>query len=408
MFHPGSDDAALSLSVSNPGQPPFEARLELRPGFQAIEVPVGSMQDRVDLSANLLISLDPNIIEPADEGLTLFFGLVAFVQQMTDPTLVRVAVWDLDNTLWSGTLLEHGIEGVTLRDDAIAVVRALEHFGISELFAFPTIGWGDKGTLMTELVRRFDLDVRTFALIDDYAFERAQTAAANPGLRTSDSLDVTRLLGLPEFDPGRSDESSNRHQHYVAEAQRTEAHAAAGGDYLGFLATCDLRVDIRHPDDAAVDRIHELVQRTNQLNYSGVHYSRSEATAMIEDRTNECFVVSCVDAFGDYGTVGFVVVDREQECLTDAMFSCRIHFKRIEHAALTFLLHRSRDRGAAHFDARFQATDRNANAASVFDDLGFREVVRQGSDARYQFDLTQPILDEGIVTITYEGVSWEP
>lgn len=90
------------------------------------------------------------------------------------------------------------------------------------------------------------------------------------------------------------------------------------------------------------------------------------------------------------------------------MFSCRIHFKRIEHAALTFLLHRFRDRGAAHFDARFQATDRNANAASVFDDLGFREVVRQGSDARYQFDLTQPILDEGIVTITYEGVSWEP
>jgi predicted enzyme involved in methoxymalonyl-ACP biosynthesis len=80
------------------------------------------------------------------------------------------------------------------------------------------------------------------------------------------------------------------------------------------------------------------------------------------------------------------------------MFSCRIHFKRIEHAALTFLLHRSRDRGAAHFDARFRATDRNANAASV----------RQGSDARYQFDLTQPILDEGIVTITYEGVSWEP
>lgn len=430
VFHPTAKAASLSLSVSNLGQPPFEARLDLRPGFQAIEVPVGPMRDQVDLDAELLISLDPNVTEPDDEGLTLFFGLVAFVQRSTGPTPVRVAVWDLDNTLWSGTLLEHGIDGITLRGDALDVVRALdergvvnsvlsknhpqdgiealEHFGISDLFAFPAIGWGDKGTLMTDLVRRFDLDVGTFALIDDDAFERAQTAAANPGLRTYDSGDVTRLLGLPEFAPIRSSESSGRRRHYVAEARRTEAHAAAGGDYLSFLATCDLRMDVRRPDGAVRGRIHELVQRTNQLNYSGVHHSRVEADAILDDPANDCFVVSCTDTFGDYGTVGFLVVDREQECLTDAMFSCRVHFKHIEHAALSFVLHRSRDRGATHFDARFRATDRNADAASVFADLGFREVDRRGSDRRYRFDLAHPIPTEDIVTVTSEGVPWEP
>jgi FkbH-like protein len=430
VFHPEPRPAALTLSVSNPGQAPFEARLDLRPGFQAIEVPVGPMLERVDLDDEILLALDPNITEPADEGLTLYFGLVAFVRRREDPRPVRVAVWDLDQTLWSGTLLEHGLEGISLREDAVAVVRALdergvvnsvlsknhpqdglaalEHFGIDGLFAFPTIAWGDKGTLMTGLVRRFGMDVRDVALIDDQAFERAQTVAANPGLRTYDSRDVLRLLDLPEFDPARSNESSNRRQHYVAEAQRTAAHEAAGGDYLTFLATCDLRIDIRHPDEAALDRIHELVQRTNRLNYSGVHHSRAAATAMIGDVANECFVVSCVDTFGDYGTIGFLVVDRGQECLSEATFSCRVHFKRIEHAAISFLLDRSRERGATHFDARFRATERNADAVSVFADLGFREVDRHGGERRYRFDLTQPIPDEHIVAITYEGVPWEP
>ncbi len=443
VFHPGTREVGLSVSVSNPGRPPFEARLELRPGFQAIEVPVASMLHRVDLQRELLIALDPNITRPEDEGLTLYFGLLAFVSGHPAPASpdrtaddhdvgepVRVAVWDLDQTLWSGTLLEDGLGGVRVRDDAIRVVReldrrgivnsvlsknhprdgldALRHFGIEDLFAFPKIGWGDKGTIMRDLVRDFDLDVRTFAFIDDQPFERAQVVAANPGVRAYDSRDVLPLLDLAEFRPEGSAESGNRRLFYRAEERRDHAYESEGGDYLAFLRTCDLRVDIRHPDDGSRDRVQELVQRTNQLNYSGIHYTRDEADAVIDDPANESFVVSCVDAYGDYGTVGFLVVDREQSCLRDAMFSCRVHFKHVEHAALHFLLHTFRSRQAPHFDARFRETERNADAAAVFVDLGFREASRQGPDRLYRFDLGEPIPDEGIVTMSCEGVPWEP
>lgn len=442
VFNPGSRVVGLSLTVSNPGRPPFETLLELRPGYQAVEVPVASMHAAVDLRGEILLALDPNITTPEEEGLTLYFGLLAFVLHeraptrlgtttpQGDPEPVRVAVWDLDETLWSGTLIEEGLDGVRLRDDVISVVReldrrgivnsivsknhprdgldALEHFGLDELFAFPKIGWGDKGAFMKDLARDFDLDVSTIAFIDDQAFERAQVVAANPGLRAYDSHDPQALLGLPEFNPPTSAESSSRRRFYRAEEQRDQAHERLGGDYLAFLRTCGLRIDIRHPVGDPTERIHELVQRTNQLNYSGIHYSRDQAGRIIEDPAHECFVVSCVDSFGDYGTVGFLVVDREDVCLRDAMFSCRIHFKHVEHAALTFLLQLHRSRGANRFDARFHETPRNAPAASVFDDLGFREISRRGPDRLYRFDLGQAISDEGIVIVTYEGMPWEP
>jgi FkbH-like protein len=445
VFNPGAAVVGLSLSVSNPGRPPFEARLDLHPGFQAVEVPVASMQVAVDLTSDILVALDPNITRVEEEGLTLYFGLLAFVAHEPesarpvpngDTTLdgatanpVKVAVWDLDDTVWSGTLVEDGLEGIRVRDDVVTVIReldrrgivnsvlsknhaqdgldALRYFGLEELFAFPKIGWSDKGTAMKQLVLDFDLDVATFAFIDDQAFERAQVTAANPGLRAYDSGDPLALLDLAEFRPRESAESSNRRQFYRAEEQRGQARATTGGDDVAFLRTCDLRIDITHPDEQSSGRIHELVQRTNQLNYSGIHYSREQADALVADPRHESFVVRCVDIFGDYGTVGFLVVDTEQVCLRDAMFSCRVHFKHVEHAALTFLLGLFRSRGAVHFDARFHETERNVDAAAVFEDVGFDLTSRRGPDRLYRFDLGREILDEGIVTIHYEGERWE-
>ncbi len=156
------------------------------------------------------------------------------------------------------------------------------------------------------------------------------------------------------------------------------------------------------------DRRGEGMQRTNQLNFSGRHYSREEIAALVGDGLHESFVVACSDAYGDYGTVGFVLVDRDQMCLRDAMFSCRVQFKHVEHAVLSFLLDRYRTRAAPWFRARFHETERNGPAAAVFAELGFREISRQGPDRVFEFDLQQAVPDEGIVAITYEGVMWQP
>ena len=57
------------------------------------------------------IELIPNDVE---DGTTLYFGLMEFVQeveQVAEKTKkIKCVVWDLDNTLWDGVLVEHGPE----------------------------------------------------------------------------------------------------------------------------------------------------------------------------------------------------------------------------------------------------------------------------------------------------------
>lgn len=179
---------------------------------------------------------------------------------------------------------------------------------------------------------------------------------------------------LPEFTPPQSSESGNRRNFYRSEEHRVREDEQFGGDYLGFLRTCNMRANIGPAKSASFERIQELVQRANQLNYSGTHYTRDHIETFLADEANEGFVVSCEDNYGNYGTVGFVLVDKSKPLLRDAMFCCRIQFKRVEHAVLSFLLHYYRDKGSSSFEARFNETKKNKAAAQVFRDMSFEEI----------------------------------
>jgi FkbH-like protein len=443
VFNPQPDPVRLSLTITAPnqkGKPPFQQLLEVLPGANSINVAADEIIARVGTEDELHLTLNPNILSKEEEGLALYFGLAAFVcYESTAGTSkkvaekvkhVKVAVWDLDNTLWSGTLIEDGLQKVALRADAVAVVHELDrrgivnsilsknhpdeamaavrHFGLEEMFVFPQIGWGEKGAYMKELVKDFNVSSTTFAFIDDQQFERDQVVAANPGVRAYDSVDPRALLSLPEFSPPVSSESASRRLFYRSEEHRVREGEQFGGDYLGFLQTCNMRANVTPARSASFDRIQELVQRTNQLNYSGTHYSRAQIEAFLSDEANDGFVVSCVDNYGEYGTVGFVLVDRQKPQLRDAMFSCRIQFKRVEHAVITFLLHHYRAQGAEGFEARFNETKKNAAAAQVFADMGFKEVRRDGDARLFRFEYESPIPNDGIVSVLFEGVPWAP
>jgi HAD superfamily phosphatase (TIGR01681 family) len=119
--------------------------------------------------------------------------------------LAKVVVWDLDETLWTGTLAEVGAEGVTVRPEAEATVRALdargvlqsvaskndpaealaalERFGLAEFFLHPQVGWGPKSGAVARIARALDLGLDSFVFLDDQPFERGEVTDAHPGVR---------------------------------------------------------------------------------------------------------------------------------------------------------------------------------------------------------------------------------
>jgi FkbH-like protein len=437
IFNPNSDVINLSLVISNTDQTVYnmgyQELIKLIPGFNRITIEFDKIATCLDLQKRFNITLNPNIIEKEDEGLTLYFGMLSFVWLSETKQIdtsekspaIKVIAWDLDNTVWDGILIEDGIEKLKLKPGIIDIIKALdkrgilntvvsknnpqetlsflEQVGLKEFFVYPKIGWNQKGQSIRELIKDFNVGANTFAFIDDQPFERDEVKSINPEVRVYDAVDYEQILSLPEFNPRVSSESHLRRQLYLYEKTRQEELSTFDGDYLSFLKSCEITLNISKASIERIERIQELVQRTNQLNFSGNRYQREEIEQILIDESKDAFVIDCRDRYGIYGTVGFAIVTKQNAQLIDLMFSCRIQSKRVEHAFISFLLSHYKAQDHTHLTALYKESDKNKKAAAVFTDMGFEIKERQEKLINYSYDLAREIQDDGVIKINWSS-----
>jgi FkbH-like protein len=378
-------------------------------------------------------------IEPVGEaaGIEVVFGLTDFVvdtaaeapkaapakARSKGPPLAKVLVWDLDETLWTGTLAEDGPGGVTPRPEAVLAVRALDErgvlqsiaskndpaevqmalkrFGLDPYFLHPEVGWGPKSQSVARIAAAFDLGLDTFVFIDDQPFERAEVQASHPKVRALAHTDVAGLLTHAWFQHPVTTEGRGRRASYQAEARRTEAFETGGGDYLEFLKGSGLALHVAPLGAAEAPRVHELSQRTNQLNFTGAKLARSEVVAMAKaEKSRARWTLRCLDRFGDYGLIGFVELDLQAGMLLEFFMSCRVQRKRVEHAVFAHMAEALRKRGHGEMRVRFRATERNGAAVRMLTELEFaRGEDDEDGWTLWRRSLAEPFADSDIVRL---------
>jgi len=181
--------------------------------------------------------------------------------------------------------------------------------------------------------------------------------------------------------------------------------ATFADDYIAFLKHCDIRLNIRPMIEENLERVHELTQRTNQMNFSGNRYDRNVLRDILLTPYLDTYVLEVEDRFGTYGVVGFCVVDSRIPLMTDLMFSCRIQSKRVEHAFLAYLIRQYINRTGMDFQADYRKTERNAPSGKVFGDIGMRELENKGGVLRLIFPKEHAVPDDGLVRITVHETS---
>jgi FkbH-like protein len=432
-YNPEDRVVSLSFTIRSSATSitiPYQKLIELAPGFNRVRVPSAEIAAIVDLSRSFSVEIVPN-----SEGavLTLFFGLLDFVHEdrKVEParsggvrvsrTKVKCVVWDLDNTLWEGTLMEDGPTKLTLKpgirevlqtldsrgillsiaskndhDEALAVLKKME---IDDLFLAPQISWQPKSKSIREIANRLNIGLNSLIFVDDSAFELEEVAVALPEVRIVDALDFKELADREDCHVPVTEESKNRRKLYRVEAERQDRASSFGGDYRAFLRDCEIRVKITELDDTNVERVYELTQRTNQMNFSGNRYHREVLGEIRATLWLDAWVVEVEDRFGSYGVVGFCIVDCREPIITDLMFSCRIHSKRVEHAVLGWLIRRYTDATGRDVWASYRRTPRNAPSGKVFEDVGMQEIASVDGISRLVFHRGQPVLDDGVITI---------
>jgi FkbH-like protein len=436
-FHEGAETWPFTLSIMTGHKEAsglFQAAAPLQPGYTRLVIPARDIAAFVDLAGPLTIQ-----VEPMREGSPpVVFGLVDFARlshplgprpaaakPAKGPPKVKCLVWDLDNTLWQGVLVEDGIEGVTLNHEAVALIReldrrgiinsiaskndadlafrALEQFGLRHLFVFPKISWGPKSEAIRAIVAEMDVGADTFAFIDDQPFERGEVAQLLPEVQVFADTEMASLADHPRFDVPVTAESGRRREMYQTEEKRVAAREDSALDYATFLRSCDIALTVRRLDARSLARMYELSQRTNQLNFSGMRYAQAELEALMAKRPEDAFVLSCADRFGDYGAIGFCVLADGRPQVESFFMSCRVQRKRVENAFFQLLAGELAARGAERFEVRYKPTAKNGASAQMLTDLGFAfEPTGEGGEGLYVRPLDLAFEDCEVVRLDAE------
>lgn len=333
---------------------------------------------------------------------------------------VKCVVWDLDNTLWNGTLIETDdpktltlkpgvrelmealdhrgiVQSVASKNDYAAAMAVLEQLGIADYFLYPQIHWNPKSGSVERIAKSLNIGIDSLALIDDSAFERNQVASEWPQVRTYDVTEIGDLLNRPEFDVPATEESRNRRAMYRAEEKRNTLMNAEHTDIADFIRKCNLKLHVFTPttEDEKL-RCYELVVRTNQLNMSGVKYTSEEFETVLTRSGHKNFAFSCTDDFGEYGIVGFgqYRVEDDTMVFTEFAMSCRVAGKFVESALFAHLLGQENCKAGTF---AVKKTKKNILLRNTLEQIGFR--IESESEASVSYDFTDSLQNRGIVTL---------
>jgi FkbH-like protein len=451
-YNPGSESVQLSLRIRSlhssypfpnlvqllPGfrqarelteaKIPFEMLIDAPPGFHRTKIPFAHIAPTVDLQSPFRIDITPNEVE---DGATLYFGTIDFVYELPetvpDSKMIKCVVWDLDNTLWSGILMEDGIENLHLKPGIAGVIRELDRRGILQsvasknnagdaldamrkfkldtYFLYPQISWQPKSEAIRAIAQALNIGIDSLLFVDDSEFELQEVMAACQGVR---SLNAELYLTLPDLDECRvpiTAESGLRRQMYQVEEVRHTMAQDFGADYVAFLRHSEIKLEIRTLSDENLERVHELTQRTNQMNFSGNRYDCNVLKQILSNPNLDTYVLEVEDRYGTYGVVGFCIVDSRVPLMTDLMFSCRIQSKRVEHAFMAYLIREYIAKTGCDFQANYRKTARNAASGKVFADIGMQEIENKEGVSRLILYRDKVVADDGVVTIALQEPS---
>ncbi|RCG26491.1 HAD-IIIC family phosphatase [Sphaerisporangium album] len=322
---------------------------------------------------------------------------------------IKCVVWDLDNTLWDGVLLEDGevtlrrtvvdhihrldrmgvLNSIASRNDHEAAMAKLAEFGLTKMFLAPQINWNAKSDSIRHLAGVLNLGLDAFAFIDDQPFERFEVAAALPEVACVDACDVDSALAGPEFRPRFvTDESAKRRLMYQAQLTRDALERDFVGTNEAFLADLGMTFTIAPARREDLQRAEELTIRTNQLNATGRTYSYDELDALRESPGHLLLVASLTDRFGSYGKIGLALVEKGADdwWLRMMLMSCRVMSRGVGMVLLNHVMRLAREAGAG-LRADFVETGRNRMMQITYAFSGFREVARDGAHVVLAADL---------------------
>jgi FkbH-like protein len=339
----------------------------------------------------------------------------------------KVAVLDLDNTLWGGVIGDDGLDGIEIGDtsprgEAFKAFQqyllSLTHRGIllavcskndrekavepfekhpemvlrmKDIVAFKA-NWQPKSENIRQIAAELNLGLDSLVFIDDNPAEIEIVRQFVPEVETVLlSEDPSEYVGALEdsryFEPKSvTAEDLERVGQYRQEAQRQELLATVT-DMDAYLESLGMEAAIREFRPVDVPRISQLINKSNQFNLTTERRTEAQVQAVMADPAYFGFTVRLADRFGDHGLISVVVgkVAGDEAEIDTWLMSCRVLKRQVEELVLNEVVRLALLRNCCRIRGVYLPTAKNGMVRDHYPGMGFTPSLT--SNTRLEFEL---------------------
>ena len=338
----------------------------------------------------------------------------------------KCLVLDLDNTLWGGVVGDDGIDGIkigegnavgeafkafqqyarTLKDrgillavcskneeaNALAPFRDLPEMVLKEDdFLVFKANWDPKPENLRAIAAELNIGTDSLVFVDDNPAEREIVRQWMPEVHvvelTDDPSDYPRLLdeaGLFEI-TALSTEDMQRVEQYKGNVLRQKLSSSVA-DYDSYLRSLEQKAVIRPWEEKHLDRITQLINKSNQFNLTTLRLTRSEVEERMNDPDTLTAYVSVADRFGDNGLISVFSarrVDGDALEIELWLMSCRVLKRGVEQLLCNHIVEEARKMGISRIHGVYLPTPKNGLVRELYPTLGFASATNGQSDATH-------------------------
>ena len=343
----------------------------------------------------------------------------------------KVLICDLDHTLWGGIIGDDGIEGIELGGSTIGqafvklqkTIKALKDRGVilclcskneesiameaienhpemvlrKDDFVAWKINWNPKSENIKQLSEELNLGLDSFVFIDDNPAEIEIVNQYVPSVATitmdGDPCEFAeRIANSYYFEPRTlTAEDSKKTGQYQQEYQRKSLQNSSM-NMDEYLKSLEMTGSIQAFQKIDVPRISQLINKSNQFNFTTIRRSEAEVTELMESDKFSPFTIRLQDKFGDYGLISVVIckdLPEEDAIAIDTwIMSCRVLKREVEHLALNKMVEIAQSMGRSKVRGLYYPTKKNIIVKNLYPELGFETIKSNEDETIFEMNIT--------------------
>lgn len=339
---------------------------------------------------------------------------------------------DLDNTIWGGVVGDDGVDGIAIGEGSALgeAYKAFQEYllqlkqrGIllavcskndesnakapfnqipemvlkrEDIVSFKA-NWGPKPDNLRAIAEELNIGLDAIVFVDDNPAEREHVRQRLPEVRVvempDDPADYVAALdqsGLFEV-TSISSEDQLRTQQYQANENRVKLRESVE-DYRKYLESLQQRAEIGPFQEKDLERITQLINKSNQYNLTTLRMNRSEVENLMKCEDVLTISVRLKDRFGDNGLISVFIGRSNGESLhiDEWLMSCRVLKRGVENLVCNYAADTAKKRGARTLNGVYIPTQKNSLVQDHYRSLGY-ELVSEDTNGttHWRLDLDQ-------------------